>query len=160
MPRTPSCGGGTSNITMSSAWWRERCPCRRCARRSPTARSACGSGSRRRAWEWDSRRPVNSSLGVELREALGERAGGLVRRPRRDLELERLDAVELRPVPALGAEDPALGREQRAVGALDLRHVRLDAEARGDRAFEVVLGGLERMAKRAAVLDRMRHVAE
>src|SRR5919206_491 len=49
-------------------------------------------------------------------------------RPRRQLEVERLDALELRPVPALGAERAPLGRQQRAVGAFDLRDVGLDRE--------------------------------
>ena len=50
--------------------------------------------------------------------------------------------------------------EQRAVGALVLWHVRADAEAVADRGLEVRLGRLERRAERAAVLDRMGHVAE
>jgi hypothetical protein len=59
-------------------------------------------------------------------------------------------------VPGLGAERPALGGEQGAVGALDLRHVRLDPEAGADRLLEVVFRRLERRAERAAVLERVR----
>jgi hypothetical protein len=63
-------------------------------------------------------------------------------------------------MPALGAEGPPLGRQQRAIGALDLRHVRPDAEARADRLLQMLLGLPERGAQRAAVLERMRHVAQ
>ena len=63
-------------------------------------------------------------------------------------------------MPVLGAERAALRREQRAVDALDLRHVRLDAEAVADRLLEPVLGLLERRAERAAVLERVGHVAQ
>src|SRR5512133_3041086 len=59
--------------------------------------------------------------GVQLGEAPGEGPCRLVGRPGRELEVERLDALELGPVPGLGAERPALGGEQRAIGALDLR---------------------------------------
>src|SRR4051812_26439151 len=97
---------------------------------------------------------------LELGEALGERPLGLRRRPCLELEVERLDPVELGPVPALGAEGAALRGEQRAVGALDRGDAGADPEARADRLLEVVLGGLEGGAERAAVLDRMRHVAE
>ena len=98
--------------------------------------------------------------GVELVVAAPERLGRLVRRPCLELEVERLDALELRPVPALAAEGAALGGQQRAVGALDLRDARLDAEVLAQRLLEVVLGLLERGAERAAVLERVRHVAE
>src|ERR687889_842650 len=49
--------------------------------------------------------------------------------------------------------------QERAVGPLDLRDARLDAEALADRPLEVLLGLLEGGAERAAVLERMRHVA-
>jgi hypothetical protein len=38
--------------------------------------------------------------------------------------------------------------------------VRLDPEAVADRLLEVVFRGFERRAERAAVLERMRHVAQ
>jgi hypothetical protein len=52
-------------------------------------------------------------------------------------------------VPVLGAERAALGGEQGAVGALDLRDVGSDAKASADRLLEVVLRLLEGGAERA-----------
>src|ERR671925_2085040 len=83
------------------------------------------------------------SPGFELRVALGERLGRLVGRPGGQLDVERLDSVELGPVPRLAAERAALGREQRAVDGLDVGHVGLDAEPVADRSLEIVLGRLE-----------------
>src|SRR3954447_15208228 len=91
--------------------------------------------------------------------ALPKRTLGLVGRPSRELEVERRYAVELGPVPVLGAEGAPFGGEQRTVGALDLRYAGLDREARADHLLEVVLGLLEGRPQRAAVLDRVRHVA-
>src|SRR5207342_1432154 len=70
-----------------------------------------------------------SAPSVHLGVAPGEGARRLVGRPGGELEVQRLDALELRPVPVLAAEGPPLGGEERTVGALDLRHVGLDPEA-------------------------------
>ena len=51
----------------------------------------------------------------QLRVALTEDALGFVGQPGGELEVERLDAVELGPVPVLGAEREPLGGQQRAV---------------------------------------------
>src|SRR4051794_34054245 len=84
-----------------------------------------------------------------------ERPRRLVGRPGAEPEAERLDALQLGPVPRLGAERAALCGEQRAIRALDLHHVGLDGEVVAQGALEVVLGLLERGAERAAVLERV-----
>jgi hypothetical protein len=140
---------------------RRRAPVPRLA---PAVHRAAREGARRLDRELAHDQAARAAAALPARGQLGvaplERRARLVRRPGAELDLERLDAVELRPVPLLGAEHAPLGGEQGAVGLLDLGHAVLDPEALADRLLEVLLGHLERRAELAAVLDRVRHVAE
>jgi hypothetical protein len=83
-----------------------------------------------------------------------------VRWPSCKFNIERFDAREFWPMPPLGAKSPALGGEKSTLNALDFRDIRLDAKASTDSTTEVVLGFFERRTERAAVLERMGHVAQ
>src|SRR5262249_17776085 len=77
-----------------------------------------------------------------------------------DLEVERLDAVQLRPRPGDRGDPPALGCEGRPVHRPERRRGGGQSEALADRDLERPLGLRVQRAELAPVLERVREVSE